>query len=69
MGLTPPTLFVTSIEADFALMHRVNTREGTCKSKSLSLYFSKKLFFEKAGRSKTTKDGVSLHGWSDSQKQ
>ena len=24
--LTPPTLFVTSIEADFAMMRRVNTR-------------------------------------------
>ena len=41
-GLTPPTPFVTSIEADFALMHRVNTRAKYMQVQVVSLYISKK---------------------------
>ena len=78
-GLTPPTPFVMPIEADFALMRRVNTRAKYMQVQVVNLYISKKGFsciFQAmptkciaAECSRTTTDGVSLHGWSDSQEQ
>ena len=44
-GLTPPTPFVTSIKADFALMQRVNTSAKYMQVQVMSLYVSKIVFF------------------------
>ena len=70
---------MTPIEADFALMRRVNTRAKYMQVQVIEFVrFEKVVFLHfpamptkciAAGCSKTTKDGVSLHGWSDSQEQ
>ena len=47
--MTPPTPFVTLIEADFALMRRVNTRAKYMLVQVVSLYVSKKIILHFSG--------------------
>ena len=51
-GLTPPTPFVTSIEADFALMRRVNTRAKYMQVQVIEFVrFEKVVFLHFSGNS------------------